>query len=134
MRKDRPMRKSTRREFATQLGTVAAGIALSEAVSPRAAAAAIGSSDLSIDITGLCALVHDRSGNRMDVVLIDTSVLGLGIPMHTAILAANLRDVMNPPEDSKPNTVIAVPSPSGNGVERVGLWDLTDQRLSIRRP
>jgi hypothetical protein len=128
------MKKSTRREFATQLGTVAAGIALSETVSPRTAAAAVASYDLSIDITGMCGLVHDRAQNRMDVIFVDASVLGLGIPKHTATLVANLRDVMNGPEDSKPTTVIAVPSVSGSGVEHLGLWDLTDQQVSIRRP
>jgi hypothetical protein len=56
------------------------------------------------------------------------------MPKHTPILMANLRDVMNSPEDSKPTTVIAIPSSSGSGVEQMGLWDLTDQQLSIRRP
>jgi hypothetical protein len=134
VRKDRPTKKSTRREFAAQLGTVAAGIALSETVSSRVAAAAVATSDLSIDITGMCGLVHDRARARTEVIFVDTSVLGSGMPKHTPILMANLRDVMNPPEDSKPTTVIAVPSSSGSGVEQMGLWDLTDQQLSIRRP
>jgi hypothetical protein len=128
------MRKSTRREFAAQLGTVAAGIALSETVGSRVAAAAVTSSDLSIDITGLCGLVHDRAHARAEVIFVDAGMLGSGMPKHTPILMANLRDVMNPPEDSKPTSVIAVPSASGSGVEQMGLWDLTDQQLSIRRP
>jgi hypothetical protein len=134
MRKDRRMRKSTRREFATQLGTVAAGIALSETASSRVAAAAGGSSELSIDISGMCGLVHDRARARTDVIFLDTSVLGLRMPKHTAFLVANLRDVMNLTKDTRPTTVLATPSPSGSGVEQMGLWDLTDQQVSIRRP
>src|SRR5260370_29894788 len=108
---------STRRDFALQLGSIAAGIAVSETVGSTVAAAAVPSSELSIDITGLCGLVHDRARARTEVVFVDTSALGSWIPKHTPILIANLRDVMNPPEESKPTRVIAVPSPSGSGIE-----------------
>src|SRR2546425_2740382 len=128
------MTTSTRRDFALQLGGVAAGIAVSGSVKPAAAAAAVASSELSIDITGICGLVHDRARAGMEAVFVDTSALGSWIPKHTPMLVANLRDVMNPTEESKPTRVIAVPSPSGSGIEQMGLWDLTDQQLSIRRP
>jgi hypothetical protein len=128
------MTKNTRREFAMQLGGVAAGLTLGETVGARAASAAVGSYDLSIDITGMCGLVHDRARTRTEVIFVDTSALGPRIPKHTPVLIANLRDVMNPPQDSKPSSVVAVPSASGSGVEQLGLWDLTDQQVSIRRP
>src|SRR5438046_10766168 len=103
--KDRPMKKSTRREFATQLGTVAAGIALSETVGSRVAAAAVTSPDLSIDITGLCGLVHDRAHARTEVIFVDASMLGSGMPKPTPIPMANLPDVTHPPEDPNPTPV-----------------------------
>jgi hypothetical protein len=125
---------TTRREFAVQLGGLAAGISLGEIVGSREAAAAAGSSDLSIEITGLCGLVHDRKRAMTEVLFIDTTVFGAQIPRHKPVLIANLRDVMNPSEDSKPTTIVAVPSATGSGVEQVGLWDLTDQQVSITRP
>jgi hypothetical protein len=109
-------------------------MALGETIGARRATAAIENSSLSIDMTGLCGLVHDAAQNRVEVILIDPTRSGLPIPKHTPVLIANLRDVMNPPSDSKPTTVVAVPASSGGGVEQYGLWDLTDCQVSISRP
>jgi hypothetical protein len=109
-------------------------MALGETIGARKATAAIDNSNLSIDMTGLCGLVHDAAQNRVEVILIDPTRSGSPIPKHTPVLIANLRDVMNPPSDSKPTTVVAVPASSSGGVEQFGLWDLTDCQVSISRP
>lgn len=124
------MDKSTRREFAFQCGGAAAAISLGQVLGVRKAQADTTQLQVSIDIMGLNALVHDRSARRAEVLFVNP--LGLGMPKHTPYLVANMSDVTNPPTDSKPATVTVVPAAAGRGVQQLGLWDLTDTQVVVR--
>lgn len=128
------MAKSTRRDFAIRCGGVAAGLSFAHAFEPDDATAAEDQLAISMDINGLNAIVHDTATGRAEVILVDPAAAGMGLPAHTPVLVANLRDITNPPADSRPTSVIAVPSPTGAGVEQLGLWDLTDRQVLIRLP
>jgi len=125
------MKKSTRREFAAQCGGAAAAISLGHVLGAREASAATGQFSVSIDVMGLNALVHDRGAGRAEVLF--ANPVGLGMPKHSPFLVAKIADVINPATDSKPTSVTVIPSASGRGVEQLGLWDLTDTQVVVRR-
>ncbi len=124
------MGKSTRREFAFQCGGAAAAVSLGQALNARDARAGTNQLQVSIDIMGLNALVHDEGARRAEVLFVNPT--GLGMPKHTPLLVANLNDVINA-SDSRPTTVTVVPASAGRGVQQLGLWDLTDTQVIVRR-
>lgn len=125
------MGKTSRREFAVQCGGVAAAVSMGQSLGARDARAETRAFEVSIDIVGLNAIVVDRPGRRAEVLFVDPSALGLRMPSHTPFLTASISDVTNA-EDSDPTTVVGIPG--AGGLQQVGLWDLTDTQVLVRRP
>jgi hypothetical protein len=87
---------------------------------------------LSVAFTGLIALVSGGNGGPGQALLVDAKevgrVGGIALPQHAPTLVVSMPELANA-ESSAPTRVIAAGS---EGVEQVGLWDLTGSEVRVR--